>query len=263
MTLFRPCIDLHDGQVKQIVGGTLSATGVGLRTNFVAEQPADFFATRYREDQLTGGHVIKLGPGNEAAARAALAAWPNGLQVGGGISAENASEWIAAGAEKVIVTSWLFPAGIFAPERVAALVARIGRERLVIDLSCRRQGSQWLVAIDRWQTITEFALTPASLALLAASCSEFLIHAADVEGLCRGIDGELVAFLGSHSPLPCVYAGGGKAISDLMEVDRLSNGRVDLTFGSALDIFGGSLVRYADCVAWNLARARARAVTSL
>ena len=258
MTLFRPCIDLHDGQVKQIVGGTLSASGDGLRTNFVADQPAEFFAARYRDDLLIGGHVIKLGPGNDAAARAALAAWPNGLHVGGGISADNASAWIAAGAEKVIVTSWLFPAGKFAEERLTTLVSRIGRERLVIDLSCRRQGSHWLVAIDRWQTITEFALTPASLALLAASCSEFLIHAADVEGLCKGIDGDLVAFLGQHSPIPCVYAGGGKDIRDLMEVDRLSNGRVDLTFGSALDLFGGSLVRYADCVAWNHAQAQRR-----
>ncbi len=256
MTRFRPCIDLHDGQVKQIVGGTLSATGEGLRTNFVADQPPAYFAARYRDDGLTGGHVIKLGPGNDEAARAALAAWPDGLHVGGGISAANAGEWIAAGAQKVILTSWLFPDGRFAPERVAALVQGVGRERLVIDLSCRRKGAQWLVAIDRWQTITEFALTAESLALLAESCSEFLIHAADVEGLCRGIDGELVAFLGQHSPIPCVYAGGGKDITDLMEVDRLSSGRVDLTYGSALDLFGGSLVRYADCVAWNRAKAR-------
>ncbi len=262
MTLFRPCIDLHDGQVKQIVGGTLSASGAGLRTNFVADQPPEHFAARYRTDALTGGHVIKLGPGNDDAARAALAAWPDGLHVGGGISADNANEWIAAGAQKVIVTSWLFPGGRFAPERVAALVERIGRERLVIDLSCRRslleQGQQqWLVAIDRWQTITEFALSAASLALLAESCSEFLIHAADVEGLCRGIDAELVEFLGRHSPLPCVYAGGGKDLSDLNEVERLSSGRVDLTFGSALDLFGGTLVRYADCVAWNATRSHA------
>ena len=256
MTLFRPCIDLHDGQVKQIVGGTLSDSGAGLRTNFVAEQPPGFFAARYRDDGLAGGHVIKLGPGNDDAARAALAAWPDGLHLGGGIGADNAAAWIAAGAQKVIVTSWLFPDGRFAPERVAALVAAVGRERLVIDLSCRRRGDQWLVAIDRWQRITEFALTPESLALLAGSCSEFLIHAADVEGLCRGIDGELVAFLGAHSPVPCVYAGGGKDIADLLAVDRLSGGRVDLTYGSALDLFGGNLVRYADCVAWNRAQAQ-------
>lgn len=261
MSLFRPCIDLHDGQVKQIVGGTLSDAGTGLRTNFVSPHPPQFFARRYRDDGLTGGHVIKLGPGNDDAARAALAAWPDGLHLGGGISATNAKEWLAAGAQKVIVTSWLFPDGVFAPERVAALVSTVGRERLVIDLSCRRRADatgqqQWLVAIDRWQRITDFALTPANLALLAQSCSEFLIHAADVEGLCRGIDGELVTFLGEHSPIPCVYAGGGKDIADLMAVDRLSRGRVDLTYGSALDLFGGSLVRYDDCVAWNRAQIR-------
>ena len=259
MTLFKPCIDLHEGQVKQIVGGTLHDDGAGLRTNFVSPHPPEFFAARYRADGLSGGHVIKLGPGNDAAARAALAAWPDGLHLGGGITADNASEWLVAGAHKLIVTSWLFPEGKFAPERVAALVAAIGRERLVIDLSCRRRQVAgtwtWLVAIDRWQRVTDFALSPANLALLAASCSEFLIHAADVEGLCRGIDAELVAFLGAHSPLPCVYAGGGKDLADLREVDRLSGGRVDLTFGSALDLFGGSQVRYADCVAWNRAQA--------
>ena len=256
MSLFRPCIDLHDGRVKQIVGGTLNDSGADLQTNFVAEQPAEFFAAKYRTDGLTGGHVIKLGPGNDDAARAALAAWPDGLHLGGGISADNAHSWIAAGAQKLIVTSWLFPAGVFAPERVAALVAAVGRERLVIDLSCRRREGRWLVAIDRWQRLTDFAIDAAHLDLLATSCSEFLIHAADVEGLCRGIDGELVEFLGRHSPIPCVYAGGGKDIQDLLTVDSLSGGRVDLTFGSALDLFGGSQVRYADCVAWNRAQER-------
>ncbi len=254
MTVFRPCIDLHDGQVKQIVGGTLSDSGAGLKTNFVASQPPAWFAARYRADGLAGGHVIKLGPGNDEAARHALAAWPDGLHLGGGITADNARSWIDAGAQKVIVTSWLFPDGRFAPERVAALVQAVGRDRLVIDLSCRRRDDRWLVAIDRWQRITDVAVDPATLALLAASCSEFLVHAADVEGLCRGIDRELVAFLGAHSPVPCVYAGGGSDIADLATVRDLSGGRVDLTFGSALDLFGGTLVRYADCCAWNRAQ---------
>ena len=256
MTYFRPCIDLHEGQVKQIVGGTLRDDGAGPTTNFVSPHGADYFAARYRADGLSGGHVIKLGPGNDDAARAALAAWPDGLHLGGGISADNAGQWIAAGAQKVIVTSWLFPEGHFAPERVAALVQAVGRERIVIDLSCRRRDGAWLVAIDRWQRLTEFAVDAANLALLASSCSEFLIHAADVEGLCRGIDDELVVHLGRHSPIPCVYAGGGKTIGDLMNVDRLSQGRVDLTYGSALDLFGGHLVRYSDCVAWNHAQSQ-------
>jgi phosphoribosylformimino-5-aminoimidazole carboxamide ribotide isomerase len=258
MTQFKPCIDLHDGKVKQIVGGSLSDSGAGLRTNFVAAQPAEFFAARYRDDRLDGGHVIKLGPGNDDAARAALAAWPGGLHIGGGIDATNAAAWIAAGAGKVIVTTWLFPGGVFAPERLAELAQLVGKERLVVDLSCRRRGDGWLVAINRWQAITEFAVDEANLAALAASCSEFLIHAADVEGLCRGIDEELVAALGRWSPIPCVYAGGAKDIADLMLVDRLSGGRVDLTYGSALDLFGGHLVKYDDCVAWNRAKARHR-----
>lgn len=255
MTLFRPCIDLHDGCVKQIVGGTLNDSGEGLRTNFVAAQPAAWFAARYRDDGLTGGHVIKLGPGNDTAARAALAAWPGGLQVGGGIDDGNAREWISAGAGAVIVTTWLFPEGRFSHERLLALERLVGRERLVVDLSCRRRGDGWFVAINRWQTVTDLAVSEETLAGIAAHCSELLIHAADVEGLCRGIDESLVACLGRWSPIPCTYAGGAKDVADLALVERLSGGRVDLTYGSALDLFGGTQVRYADCVAWNRAHA--------
>jgi phosphoribosylformimino-5-aminoimidazole carboxamide ribotide isomerase len=258
MTLFKPCIDLHDGQVKQIVGGSLNDSGAGLKTNFVASQPPEFFAARYRDDRLEGGHVIKLGPGNDDAARRALAAWPDHLHIGGGIDIDSAPVWIGHGASKVIVTSWLFPGGTFAPERLAALVGRVSKDRLVVDLSCRRVGDGWVVAMDRWQKLTGYAISEANLALIAASCSELLIHAADVEGLCRGIDEELVTVLGKWSPIPCVYAGGGRALDDLMLVDRLSRGRVDLTYGSALDLFGGNGVRYADCVAWNRAQERHR-----
>ncbi len=260
MTLFRPCIDLHHGQVKQIVGGSLTDSGQGLRTNFVASEPPAYFSARYRADRLEGGHVIKLGPGNDDAARQALAAWPGGLHLGGGIDVGNARTWIDAGAGKVIVTSWLFPAGRFSPERLTALVGAIGREHLVIDLSCRQRTTDshdsggkkgWFVAINRWQTVTEVAIDATTLAQFATHCSEFLIHAADVEGLCRGIDEELVSALGRWSPIPCTYAGGGKNLDDLALVERLSGGRVDLTYGSALDLFGGTGVRYADAVAWN------------
>jgi phosphoribosylformimino-5-aminoimidazole carboxamide ribotide isomerase len=251
MTRFRPCIDLHEGKVKQIVGGSLSTDRSQLRTNFVSEHHAEHFAKIYRQDRLGGGHIIKLGPGNDDAALAALAAWPGGMQIGGGIDDQQATRWLDAGADKVIVTSWLFPGGVFAAARLAALSARIGRERLVVDLSCRRRDGRWLVAIDRWQTITSFAIDQANLDLLAGQCSEFLIHAADVEGLCAGIDEELVCALARWSPLPCTYAGGAKGIDDLALVERLSHGSVDLTFGSSLDLFGGSLVHYDDCVAWN------------
>jgi phosphoribosylformimino-5-aminoimidazole carboxamide ribotide isomerase len=263
MTIFRPCIDLHDGKVKQIVGGTLRDDGAGMKTNFVAAQPPEFFAAKYRADRLSGGHVIKLGPGNDAAARAALAAWPGELHLGGGIDATNAKAWLDAGAGKVIVTSWLFPDGKFARERLEALERAVGAERLVIDLSCRARfvdgERRWLVAIDRWQRVTDFAVDQDHVELIARSCSELLVHAADVEGLCKGIDRQLVERLGEWSPIPCTYAGGGKDISDLMNVDRASHGAVDLTYGSALDLFGGTQVKYADCVAWNRAQeAKAR-----
>jgi phosphoribosylformimino-5-aminoimidazole carboxamide ribotide isomerase len=252
VTLFRPCIDLHDGKVKQIVGGSLR-DGEGPRTNFVAEQGPERFAELYRRDELSGGHVIKLGPGNDAAARVALAAWPGGMQLGGGVDLESAAGWLDAGASKVIVTSWLFPGGEFAPDRLEALARRIGRDRLVVDLSCRRTSDGWVVAINRWQTLTHFAIEPENLSSIADYAGELLVHAADVEGLCRGIDEELVVALGQWSPVPCTYAGGANDIKDLSLVERLGGGRVDLTYGSALDIFGGSLVRYQDCVDWNRA----------
>ena len=251
MTFFRPCIDLHDGKVKQIVGGTLRDEGEGPRENFVAEQPAAWFAERYRADGLLGGHVIKLGPGNDAAAAEALASWPDALQLGGGITLDNAAEWLARGASKVIVTSWLFTDKRLDLARVEALARAIGPERLVVDLSCRQLDAGWRVATDRWQTITETPIDRATLVALEPFCSELLVHAADVEGRCEGIDEALVTLLGAECPLPCTYAGGGRAIEDLARVAQLSGGRVDLTFGSALDLFGGTLVRYADCVAWN------------
>lgn len=253
MTLFRPCIDLHDGRVKQIVGGSLTDHGGGLITNFESEHPAEFYAGLYRRDRLTGGHVIMLGPGNEKAARNALAAYPHGLQIGGGIHAGNAATWLAAGASHVIVTSWLFsPDGQFLPERLAELSAATGRDRLVVDLSCRRTpDGGWTVCMNRWQTFTTLDLSPDHLRQLAGSCAEFLVHAADVEGKCNGMDETLLPFLAEHSPIPVTYAGGARSLADLALAEKLTAGRVDVTIGSALDIFGGHGVRYADCVAWN------------
>lgn len=237
---FRPCIDLHNGQVKQIVGGTLSDNKPDtLQTNFVAKQSAGEFAEIYREKDLTGAHVIKLGPGNDAAAKEALAAWPGGLQIGGGINEENAKEWLDAGASKVIVTSYLFPKGVFSLERLRSLSTAIGKENLVVDVSCRRRGDKWLVAMNKWQDITDMEVSKEHLDMLAEYCSEFLVHAADVEGLCQGIDEALVQKLGEWVTIPTTYAGGAKDISDLDLVNKLSSGKVDLTFGSSLDIFGG------------------------
>ncbi len=251
MTKFRPCIDLHQGKVKQIVGGTLRDEGPGPRENFVASAGAGEFAGKFRADGLTGGHVIKLGPGNDEAAREALAAWPGGLQIGGGIHAGNAREWLDAGASHVVVTSWLFPDARFSAARAEELAEAAGPERLVIDLSCRRTARGWTVAMDRWQTLADLEVTPETLDLLAPLCAEFLIHAADVEGLCGGIDGELVAMLGAWGGRPLTYAGGAASMADVEKVQELSGGKVDVTVGSALDLFGGSGVSYAELVAWN------------
>ena len=247
--MFRPCIDLHEGKVKQIVGGTLGAAG--LRTNFVSEKSAAWFAELYKRDQLSGGHVILLGAGNESEARAALKAFPGGLQIGGGNNSANARGWLDAGASHVIVTSWVFREGRVDWTRLDELVKTIGRDKLVLDLSCRKRGENYFVVTDRWQNFTELVVNAETLKKFSAACAEFLIHAVDVEGLCRGIDGGLVEKLGQWSPIPMTYAGGANSLADLETVTRLGGGKVDLTIGSALDIFGGSGVKYEDCVKFN------------
>jgi len=247
--MFRPCIDLHEGRVKQIVGGTLDTPG--LHTNFISEKPSSWFAELYRRDQLHGGHVILLGPGNDPAALEALRAYPGGLQLGGGVTIDNASRYLDAGASQVIVTSWVFRDGQIDWDRLKKLVAAIGKNRLVLDLSCRKRNGQYFVVTNRWQSFTTTVLSKETLASFASYCVEFLIHAVDVEGLCRGIDHELVAQLAEWAVLPATYAGGAKSLADLEEVTRVSGNRIDLTIGSALDIFGGTGVRYEDCIAFN------------
>ncbi|KAK0526410.1 Enzyme that catalyzes the fourth step in the histidine pathway [Tilletia horrida] len=253
-SLFRPCIDIHSGVVKQIVGGSLNdADANSTRTNHVSAHPPAHFAKLYASHDMLGGHVIKLGPGsaNDDAARQAVEAWPDRLQVGGGINAENAQSWIDAGAEKVIVTSYLFPDCKFSEERLRELSERVGKHRLVVDVSCRRRGDKWIVAMNRWQSLTDLEVNQESLQRLEQYCSEFLIHAADVEGLCQGIDEDLVRALGKWVTIQTTYAGGARHLQDLELVDRLSEGKVDLTFGSALDIFGGSGVTLDELAQWN------------
>jgi phosphoribosylformimino-5-aminoimidazole carboxamide ribotide isomerase len=247
--MFRPCIDLHEGKVKQIVGGTLGDTG--LRTNFVSEKSAAWFAELYKRDGLTDGHVIMLGAGNESEARAALKVFPGGLQIGGGMNVSNARGWLDTGASHVIVTSWVFREGRVDWARLDELVKAIGREKLVLDLSCRKRSDSYFVVTDRWQNFTELAVNAETLGKLSKFCAEFLVHAVDVEGLCRGIDRELVEKLGEWTPVSTTYAGGANSLADLEDVARLGQGRVNLTIGSALDIFGGSGVKYEDCVKFN------------
>lgn len=245
--MFRPCIDLHDGKVKQIVGSTLTDGDDAPATNFVSEHPSAWFADLYRDDDLRGGHVIQLGPGNADAAREALAAWPGGLQIGGGVTVDNAREWLDVGASHVIVTSWVFHDGRLDEERLALLVDAVGKSRLVLDLSCRRVDDRYLVATDRWQNLTDVEVDGATLSRLSESCDEFLVHAVDVEGKQQGVDLRLIEMLGRLSPIPVTYAGGARSIDDLRRVDEAGAGRVDLTIGSALDIFGGSL-KYSDVI---------------
>ncbi|MBO4796117.1 MAG: phosphoribosylformimino-5-aminoimidazole carboxamide ribotide isomerase, partial [Verrucomicrobia bacterium] len=207
--MFRPCIDLHDGKVKQIVGGTLTDDGSVLRTNFVASRPPAWFAELYRRDQLSGGHIIKLGPGNDDAAREALAAFPGGFHIGGGINAENASVWLDAGASHVIVTSYVFRDGMLDQSRLDELVRRVGKSRLVLDLSCRRKTDlRYYVVTDRWQKWTSLEINRDTLDRLSQYCDEFLIHAVDVEGKAEGPETELVESLAQYEGNPITYAGG-------------------------------------------------------
>lgn len=245
---FRPCIDIHNGKVKQIVGGSLADAGNQAEENFVSEKDAAFYAGFYKKDGLRGGHVILLNPeGSEyyqatkAQAAKALAADPGGLQVGGGIHERNAKEFLDMGASHVIVTSYVFRDGQFQEENLKKLVKAVGRERLVLDLSCRKKNGFYYIVTDRWQKFTEVLVNRDTLSRLSGACSEFLIHAVDVEGKASGVEEELLALLGEWSEIPVTYAGGVGSFEDLETVRRLGKNRVDVTVGSALDLFGGKL----------------------
>lgn len=250
---FRPCIDLHDGRVKQIVGSTLrDEASQSPETNFVSAEPPEHYAEMYYRDGLVGGHVIMLGPHNEAAARAALVCHPGNLQVGGGINATNAASWLETGAGKVIVTSAIFEDGMLSMNRLRELSQVVSPEHLVIDLSCKcLSDGTYRVACNRWQTVTETVVNAAVFGMLAEYCSEFLVHAVDVEGKQGGIDRRLAEKLSRECPLPVTYAGGARTMADVWALKEAGNGRVDVTVGSALDIFGGSGIRYEDLVAFD------------
>jgi phosphoribosylformimino-5-aminoimidazole carboxamide ribotide isomerase len=244
---FRPCIDLHDGRVKQIVGGTLEGADGGLKTNFVAEHDSAYFARMYSRDGLSGGHVIKLGSGNDEAARSALEAAPGTLQLGGGVTDENAETWLSYGADKVIVTSFVFADGELKRDRLSRLSRLVGREHLTLDLSCRMRNGAYLVVTDRWSRFSSLPVERSVLEDLAEFASEYLIHAVDVEGKRCGIDAKLLNLLAESAPIPCVYAGGVATFDDVSTIEREGGGRIDYTVGSALDIFGGSM-SYAELV---------------
>ena len=250
---FRPCIDLKGGKVVQIVGGTLTSDGSQADSNFESDANPSDFAKRYRELDLTGGHVISLGPGNRAAAMEALKAYPGGMHFGGEVTPGNASDFLNAGASHVIVTSYVFRDGVVEYERLDELVKVVGSKRLVLDLSCRFQDGAYWVVTDRWTRFTELKVSATTLDALSKYCDEFLVHGVDVEGKMSGIEEQLVQLLGEHSPIPVTYAGGARRLEDLDLVDALGRGRVDLTIGSALDIFGGR-VPFSEVARWKSGR---------
>lgn len=249
LTIFRPCIDLHRGYVKQIVGSSLDGDDVAI--NHVSDYDAAYFASLYRAHNLRGGHIISLGEGNREQILSALSAFPQGLQYGGGVTAENASTFLRAGASHVIVTSYLFVDGRFSWSRLERCKEVVGREHLVLDLSCKRTAHSWTIASNRWQTLTQLEVNVKNLRELQTHCDEFLVHAADVEGLQAGMDNELISFLGENCSIPTTYAGGAQNLADLQRVSALSTAKIDLTIGSALDIFGGSGVTLNQCINWN------------
>ncbi len=245
---FRPCIDIHNGKVKQIVGGSLRDQNDQAVENFVAEQDAAWFAGFYRKDNLTGGHIILLNPptseyyeATKNQALAALRAWPGGMMLGGGIHDSNAKEFLEAGASHVIVTSYVFKNGTIHQEHLNRIRDAVGKERLVLDLSCRKRDGRYFIVTDRWQKFTDVPVTHETLDRLSEYCQEFLIHAADVEGKAAGVEEELLQMLGEWQGIPITYAGGVGSFRDLATVKTLGKNHVDVTVGSALDLFGGSM----------------------
>ena len=242
---FRPCIDLHNGKVKQIVGETLSDSNRGLVENFVSDKDAAYYAALFQRDNVYGGHVIMLGNGNTQQAKLALQTFPGGLQVGGGIVPENAGEFLDAGASHVIVTSYVFQNGTIHMERLQEMVSKVGKEQLVLDLSCKKRENKadgtYYVVTDRWQTYTDYAINAENLEMLSQYCTEFLVHAASVEGKRSGVDIDLIEQLCAYSPIPVTYAGGVGTMEDIAVIQKHGQGRLDYTVGSALDLFGGNL----------------------
>ncbi len=245
---FRPCIDIHNGQVKQIVGGSLKDEGNQAVENFVATQDAAFFANLYKNKGIKDGHIILLNAAEsefyqktKEQAISALLAYPGGLQIGGGITPQNAGEYLDAGASHVIVTSYVFKNGRLHYDRLKEMVKAVSREKLVLDLSCRQKDGVYYIVTDRWQKYTDVVLNEQTLSELSAYCDEFLVHAVDVEGKAQGIEEDVAELLGNNCEIPVTYAGGVHNFEDLRKLKELGSGRVDVTIGSALSLFGGSM----------------------
>ena len=245
---FRPCIDIHNGKVKQIVGGSLLDVGNQAEENFVATQDAAFYARLYKESNIKGGHIILLNKAGTpfyeediAQAKGALLEYPKGLQIGGGITAENAKEFLDMGASHVIVTSYVFRDGVVDYERLDALEQAVGRQNIVLDLSCRKKDGAYYIVTDRWQKFTKEMVCEETIIKLQDYADEFLIHAVDVEGKANGVEEDLVKMLSEYATIPITYAGGVGSYEDIEVIRQLGKGKLDITIGSALDLFGGHL----------------------
>ncbi len=245
---FRPCIDIHNGKVKQIIGGSLLDEGNHAKENFVATQDAAFYARLYKNSNIFGGHIILLNKAGTtyyeedvAQAKLALREFPGGLQIGGGITAENAESFLESGASHVIVTSYVFRDGRVDYNRLEKLVSVVGKNRLVLDLSCRKKGNEYYIVTDRWQKFTNEIISGDTLEVLQNYADEFLVHAVDVEGKANGVETELVSMLSRYVSIPITYAGGVGSYRDIEVIRTLGKGRLNVTIGSALDLFGGSL----------------------
>lgn len=245
---FRPCIDIHNGKVKQIVGGTLTDQNDQADENYVSELDAKYYAEFYKKDHLKGGHIILLNNKDSIyfketrkQAIKALNSYRNGLQIGGGIHAENAQSYLEQGASHVIITSYVFQNGSIHLDNLEKMKSAVGKEHLVIDLSCRKKNNEYYIVTDRWQKFTDVVVNKETLEFFEKYCDEFLIHAVDVEGKATGIEKDLAALLGNWGNIPITYAGGVGCFEDLYQLKELGKGKLDVTIGSALDLFGGTM----------------------
>ena len=245
---FRPCIDIHNGKVKQIVGGSLKDENNQAKENFVSEVDSTYYANLYKANNIKGGHIILLNSkdseyfeATKSEALKALMAYKGGLQIGGGVNCDNALEYIKAGASHVIVTSYVFKNGKINYDNLNKIFNAVGKEHLVLDLSCRKKDDKYYIVTDRWQKFTDVCIDENIFYELSKYCDEFLVHAVDVEGKASGIEEEVAKILGRLENIKVTYAGGISSFADLDILKELGNGKVDFTIGSALDIFGGKM----------------------
>lgn len=244
---FRPCIDIHNGHVVQIVGSSLRDENNSAQNNFVSEKDSAYYANLYKEHGLSGGHIIILNgkdseyyEATKAEAVKALQTYKGGMQIGGGITDKNAEEYILAGASHIIVTSYVFSDGKICYNNLNRLNSAVGREHICLDVSCRMRNGKYYVVTDRWQKFTDVVLDENLIVSLSEYCDELLVHAVDVEGRKAGINATIAGIL-EKSPIPVTYAGGISSLDDIAKIRSIGNNKIDFTIGTALNIFGGDL----------------------